>query len=122
MKISLLAYCYVCAALLVTGQWLWKIALRGVTLGNERQLGFWMKLIASPWMILGIFTYGVATVLWVVILKKFPLGVAYPVIAGFALLNSALVSRLFLGEPFTFFQSLGIVMLIGAVALISSSM
>nr|WP_115994934.1 EamA family transporter [Cohnella lupini] len=61
--------------LLVVGQTVWKIGLEkagGLRLGN----GF--EVMTSPFILLGIVLYGLATVLWLYVLSRLPLSIAYP--------------------------------------------
>ncbi|MCR8845573.1 EamA family transporter [Paenibacillus sp. SC116] len=58
--------------LLVTGQILFK-------LGIEKAGGLvWNKIITSWYVIGGLSLYGIATILWFVVLSRLPLSVAYP--------------------------------------------
>jgi drug/metabolite transporter (DMT)-like permease len=61
--------------LLVAGQTVWKIGLEksgGLRLDNL------LSVLFSPLILLGIFIYGIATVLWLYVLSKLPISVAYP--------------------------------------------
>jgi drug/metabolite transporter (DMT)-like permease len=61
--------------LLVTGQMLWKVSVSGVTSWN---LSTAISTVFSPYFIGGGILYVVATGLWLIILSKMPLSVAYP--------------------------------------------
>lgn len=61
--------------LLVTGQTVWKIGLErtgGLRLENL------FSVLFSPLILLGIGIYGVATVLWLYVLSRLPISLAYP--------------------------------------------
>lgn len=61
--------------LLVAGQTVWKIGLDktgGLRLENL------LSVLFSPLILLGIFIYGVATLLWLYVLSRLPISVAYP--------------------------------------------
>ena len=121
MNWTLLIYAYICASLMVGGQWMWKIELtRESTLSHGSSLNWWFGLAKSPWIIAGLFFYVTATLFWIYLLREYRLGIAYPLIIGFALLNSTLVARFFLSEPFTVMQLFGMVLLMGSVVLITS--
>ncbi|WP_088007131.1 EamA family transporter [Indiicoccus explosivorum] len=84
--------------ILVAGQFLWKI-------GMERQTDAFasvfsvVKLFFSPFIFTGLAMYGLATVLWLFILTKIPLSVAYP------LQSSAYIIAVF-GAFFLFNESI----------------
>lgn len=73
----LLAYLliFVNIVLMVAGQSLWKM-------GIEREGGFRLEhalsFLTSPWIVAGIALYGAATVIWLAVLSRLPLSVAYP--------------------------------------------
>jgi drug/metabolite transporter (DMT)-like permease len=68
--------CLLNSALLVCGQMLFKFTSRGKEISSLSDV---MKLLISPYMIAGIFLYGIATLLWVYILNKVPISYAYPI-------------------------------------------
>lgn len=61
--------------LLVSGQVLWKIAVTGIETWNFTTA---LKVALSPYFIGGASLYVLATAIWLVILSKLPLSVAYP--------------------------------------------
>lgn len=61
--------------LLVTGQVLWKIAVMGM---EEWKVSTIVSLVFSPYFLGGAFLYVAATGLWLVILSRLPLSIAYP--------------------------------------------
>lgn len=64
-------------------------------------------LISSPFFITGVSLYGISMLLWIVVLSKFELSYAYPILSlGYVFV--ALGSRLFLGETISPMQWLGI--------------
>ena len=62
--------------LLVSGQTLWKTGLKGTTL--TLGLDSILALVINPYIISGMTVYVIATVLWLYILSKLDLSVAYP--------------------------------------------
>ncbi|GIO33660.1 MULTISPECIES: EamA family transporter [Paenibacillus] len=61
--------------LLVAGQMAWKTGLQqqeGIHMGNL------FSVLFSPWILLGIALYALATGLWFVVLSRLPLSLAYP--------------------------------------------
>jgi drug/metabolite transporter (DMT)-like permease len=59
---------------------------------------FTIRSLFSPIFIVALVIYAVATVLWVVVLSRVPLVVAYPIVA-LSYLIVPLLARLFLNEP-----------------------
>jgi multidrug transporter EmrE-like cation transporter len=101
------------------GQWFWKLGLTRTGSLQFNSLRSWGTLLLSPWMWCGFAVYGIATVYWILLLNRFPLGIAYPLIVGFALFNALVVSALLLKEPLTIPQGIGVLLLIAAVFLLS---
>lgn len=62
-------------SLLVTGQVLWKMAVTGIDSWNFNTA---VSVIFSPLFIGGASLYVIATGIWLVILSKLPLSIAYP--------------------------------------------
>ncbi|MNH31912.1 putative 4-amino-4-deoxy-L-arabinose-phosphoundecaprenol flippase subunit ArnE [compost metagenome] len=60
--------------LLVSGQLLWKAGMNKLDTAKDG----WMPLLWSPHIWSGLVLYGIATVLWLYVLKKLPLSLAYP--------------------------------------------
>ena len=88
--------CLVLSLGLCVGQVLFKMA----SLGQPRG-GFAIAvLFTSPWFLAAVALYGLTTILWVYILTRMPLSVAYP----FSFLSAALVplaAHFLFGEPLT---------------------
>ena len=96
-------------AVLAGGQVLFKLSANGLQLGDPRTfLSF--PLVAA----LGI--YGVATLMWLVVLTRLPLSVAFP-FYGLTFLLVPLLAWLFLGEPLRIQTLVGGVVIIIGVAI-----
>ncbi|MCK4816916.1 EamA family transporter, partial [bacterium] len=84
--------------LLLIGQILWK---QGVTAGHDFFRGSILQtlwgLARSPYIISGLFIYGLATLLWLYLLSCYNLSYIYPMLSLSIVLISV-VSFLFLGE------------------------
>jgi drug/metabolite transporter (DMT)-like permease len=61
--------------LLVSGQLLWKTGMNKL---DASKGDTWVSLLWSPHIWSGLFLYGIATVMWLYVLKKLPLSLAYP--------------------------------------------
>jgi multidrug transporter EmrE-like cation transporter len=64
--------------LLVCGQFLWKFGLKYNEM-SFRSLRAVAQLLISPYILGGLMLYAIATVLWLFILSRVDLGLAYPI-------------------------------------------
>lgn len=98
--------------LLLTGQLLWKV-------GMLRAGGFgWQRLVTSPFVWGGLVIYALATLLWLYVLSRLPLSVAYPVQA-LAYVLSLAAARLLLGEAVPALSWVGGLLILLGVGLIA---
>ncbi|WP_036605332.1 EamA family transporter [Paenibacillus assamensis] len=98
--------------LLVTGQILFK-------LGIEKAGGLvWNKIITSWYVIGGLSLYGIATILWFVVLSRLPLSVAYPLQSISYILGIAAAFFIF-SEPVSPTKWVGAVVILIGVYLIA---
>jgi len=73
------------ALMLATGQILFKLAAASTAAGLNSIAGL-RGLLVNPWFWLALLLYGAATYLWIAILQKMPLAIAYPFVAlGFVI-------------------------------------
>ena len=106
--------CLVMAASLGAGQLLFKLAAGDM---RARIAVSWLQAALSPWLMAALLLYAAATALWLYILAHVPLSKAYP----FTLLGVALVpllARFVLGEPLPGLYVLGLLVVIGGLAII----
>ena len=71
--------------------------------------------------LVGALSYGASFVLWLVVLARVPLSVAYPIAVGVAIAFSTLFAWLLLREPISLRMLLGIVLIVAGVALVSTA-
>ena len=95
------------------GQVLFKLAARSAAAGSGALLD-----MLNPWLFAALTVYGVATVLWVWVLKTVPLNIAYPFM-GFAFVVVPLLAALFLDEPLGWRVLAGGVLITAGVAVAS---
>lgn len=95
--------------ILVSGQFLWKFGMQtqSITLDVISIL----KVLFSPFVFTGLAMYGFATVLWLYILSKVPLSVAYPI-------QSLSYILAVFGAYFVFNESLSIYKIIGCLLIL----
>ncbi|KAF1724632.1 hypothetical protein CSC76_13465 [Pseudoxanthomonas mexicana] len=85
--------------LLSLGQILFKLASRGVSFGDPRSL-------LSPSLLSGLFVYGLATIMWILVLKRLPLSLAFP-FYGLTFLLVPLLAHFLIGERIGYQTFLG---------------
>jgi multidrug transporter EmrE-like cation transporter len=67
----------------------------------------------------GILAYGFSTIFYIVVLGKFNLSVAYPVIIGLTVLATTITGAFFLGEKVATIQWLGIGLMLSGISAIA---
>ncbi len=79
-----------------------------------------MNVIKSPYLLIGLFFYGVSFLLWLLVLSKLKISVVYPITSiNFVLV---LVASYFLfGEKLSIFQYLGILIIITGVLILAKA-
>ena len=107
----------VCVALLAAGQLLFKVA------ASSWRIDGWtltpVRSFLSGAMIVALFIYGVATILWVYVLRSAPLSLAYPLFS-LAFIVTPVAAYFFLGEPLTWrILAGGAVILVGVLITVS---
>ena len=58
------------------------------------------ELGINPDFILGAFSYGSSFLLWIIVLRWYPISVVFPLAAGSVIVGTQLVGIYFLNEPF----------------------
>lgn len=106
---------FVNIALLVTGQTVWKLGLEqagGLRLDNL------LPVLFSPLILLGIAIYGLATVLWLYVLSRLPLSLAYP-LQSIAFLLGLVVAMLVFKESVPPNRWVGAAIILGGITVLS---
>jgi len=105
----------------VAGQFLIKFGVN--RLGGLEKLGlvgFLTRSFLSPFIISGLALYALSAVLWVILLSKLDLSVAYPALSiGYVLI--LLVSMLFLGEQVSLMRFAGVLLIMVGIAIVFRS-
>jgi drug/metabolite transporter (DMT)-like permease len=100
--------------LLVTGQIFFK-------LGLDRLGGFhlsqWWQVLLSPWIVVGLFLYVLATGVWFAVLSRVNLSVAYP-LQSLSYVFGVLAAWLIFHEPVSLTRWAGVGVILIGVALI----
>lgn len=72
------------------------------------------KTVFSPFVFSGLVLYGISALVWLFVLKKFPLSVAYPTLA-LSYVVIVLLGAIFIDEPLTKYKLVGIVLIVSGV-------
>lgn len=103
------------ALLLVSGQILWKWSVAGVT---HWHLTTMLSVITSYTFLAGAFLYVIATVVWMIVLSRLPLSMAYP-FQSISYIFGMVASFYIFKETISPIQWLGALVIISGVILIS---
>lgn len=106
MKFLLLA---ASMSLAVLGQFLLKKGVLASTLTPSMESV--VKTLFSPYVFTGFATYAISSIIWLFVLQKFPLSVAYPALS-LTYVAIVILSFLFLKEPLTSIKIAGILLII----------
>jgi drug/metabolite transporter (DMT)-like permease len=106
-------------AILVAGQFLWKFGMTKKEHDFSSVLHI-VKILFSPYIFTGLVMYGVATVIWLFILSKVQLSVAYP-LQSFAYIITLFGAYYIFGEPLTFWKVIGVLFIMLGVSMIGFS-
>lgn len=77
-----------------------------------------IKTILTPLVFLGFVLYGVSSIMWLFVLQKFPLSVAYPT-AAISYVVIVTLSAVFLNEQLTIYKIIGVVLISLGVAVLA---
>lgn len=98
-----------------------KWAMRGQAGVNESGASIIKGLMTNYWAWGGIALFGLAFVLYSVVLTKINLSVAYPVMTSMGLVIISIVSVLTFKEVITSWQLVGLILIIAGVWLVSAA-
>lgn len=101
--------------LLVSGQILWKIGLNKVEINNKKEI---LTLLFNKYIFLGLVIYGMATLFWFYILKKYPLNKVYP-LQSFSYILAIFSSYIFFQETITVWNIIGAFVIMVGVGIIA---
>ena len=71
--------------------------------------------------LVGALSYGTSFVLWLIVLARVPLSVAYPIAVGVTIAVSTLFAWMLLREPMSLRLLLGLVLIVAGVTLVSTT-
>jgi drug/metabolite transporter (DMT)-like permease len=120
MHSILLVLCSVTPA--VAGQLILKYAIGRLNLNMDETgpIGYYVRLFTTPIVILGFFMYGLSSLVWLFILSKLPLSLAYPLVSmGYVLV--VFFSWLLLREQVSMTRLAGVAVICLGVVLLATS-
>lgn len=77
-----------------------------------------LKIAMSPYILTGLFLYGMSFVFYILVLSKAELSKAAPTVQAMTILLIVLISVFFLNEPFGFSKAAGIILVLIGVFLL----
>lgn len=101
---------------LVSGQFLFKFGLSSKDVSFQ-SLGAIIRLMFSPYIFSGLFLYAFATVLWLFILTRVQLSIAYP-IQSIAYILAVFGAYFVFNEPITLYKIIGCIFIMIGVSFI----
>lgn len=108
-------------AVTVTAQLLLKkgvLKLGQISFSSADFLGTISQVAQNVWIMAGLFLFGVGFFLWIFILSRFQLNLAYPIVVSINFIFIAICSRLLFQEHLSPLQIFGILIIIIGVLLV----
>lgn len=93
-------------------------AIGGISLADG-PMGF-LKLVQTPWVIIGFVCYGLSSILWLDVLSKLDFSLAFPMV-GLTYIFTLLIGRFFFGEAVGWERTLGVALILSGVAFLIRS-
>ena len=79
-----------------------------------------LKIIASPWIILGMMIYVGSVSVWLLVLSRTPISIAYPM-ASLGYITSAIAAYYLWGEDLTLMRIAGIIAILVGVYMVAKT-
>jgi drug/metabolite transporter (DMT)-like permease len=83
-------------------------------------VGSFLKLLQTPWVIVGFLCYGLSAVLWLDVLSKLDFSLAFPLV-GLTYVFTLLIGRFFFGEVVGWERLLGVGLILAGVFFLARS-
>jgi multidrug transporter EmrE-like cation transporter len=108
----------------VAAQLLLKAAMNHIgkfTLSAGHLIPLIWQLMMNPFLIAGLFIYGISLCVWLLVLSRIDVGAAYPMMSiGFVV--NAIGAYYLLNEPLSLTRILGIIIIVAGVFLVTRSL
>ncbi|CAL7963761.1 undecaprenyl phosphate-alpha-L-ara4N flippase subunit ArnE [Gammaproteobacteria bacterium] len=79
-----------------------------------------LKLMVSPWIIVGLFIYVGSVGVWLMVLSRTPVSIAFPM-SSLAYVTSAIAAYYLLGENLSMLRIVGIIVILVGVYMVARS-
>ena len=86
----------------------------------ENLIPITLKIIASPWIIFGIIIYAGSVGVWLMVLSRIPVSIAYP-ISSLGYVTSAIAAYYLWGENLTLMRIAGIIVILVGVYMVAKT-
>jgi drug/metabolite transporter (DMT)-like permease len=121
---SLMFSLIMCGVLLNSGAQIFlKAGMRNIGHFDFTLANFWpisLQVAMSPWIILGLASYVLSVVVWLLVLSRTDVSIAYPMISlGYVV--SAMAAYFFLGEHLSLIRMTGIFIILFGVFIVARS-
>lgn len=105
------------------GQIILKIGMNQIGAANFEKtalLNFFLKIVATPMVLFGLFLYGLSAALWLMVLSREKLSFVYPMVA-FSYVVTVILSMLILKEEIPWLRWVGLGVICLGIFLIAKS-
>ena len=75
--------------------------------------------VASLSFIVGALSYALSFLLWIHILRRMPLSIAFPLVTALVIVSTQVCATLWLGEPMSWWKAAGVVLIVSGIGLLS---
>ncbi|WP_137896560.1 EamA family transporter [Ramlibacter sp. 2FC] len=121
MKLASVAMALACVLISAAAQVLLKLGMTRPAADGLAPAGWlatYLQALASPLVWAGLLLYGLSVPLWLWVLSRLDVSLAYPMVSlGFVV--TLAVGVLFLGEPFSWLRGAGCALILAGVALLA---
>jgi multidrug transporter EmrE-like cation transporter len=108
-----------CVLMSAAAQLVMKLGLSDPSTSAETTAGIYLNAIRNPWVLGGLCLYGVSAVVWLWVLAKLDVSVAYPMVSlGFVI--TMLAGVFWLGEPWSWTRVAGAGLIVAGVFLFAT--
>lgn len=113
----------ICIALIVCAQTLMKYGVTQVEGINFTGGQIWegvRKIFSSPYILIGLFVYAVSAMLWLDVISKLDISLAYPMLS-LSYAAAIVIGALLFHEPITWLRVIAVVVICGGVVTLIKS-
>jgi len=120
---SALLLAAICIVLVIAGQTLLKLAIvrsGGMPVLEIGLAGLFRKCVSVPYIFIGFGIYGVSAILWLQVLSKLDISVAFPMVST-TYIGTLFVGRFIFDEPVNLFRVIGVLLICSGVCFVIRS-